>query len=141
MSHFPIFLHDYIEDIIDVEANENYGFRAIRSLLEWGEESWSLYQTQLDGKVDLNSYLYSKVFYDIVYEVKSSLQISSMGVQDHEKWMTIPDIGYPIVFRYNVILVSLSSNFNINFFPLVVSPFMHVNRYKMIAIGFINNNN
>lgn len=33
LSRFPIFLHDYIEDIIDIEAGGNYDFRAIGYLL------------------------------------------------------------------------------------------------------------
>lgn len=38
LSQFPDFLHPYIDDIIDVGDNENCGFRAIASLLGWGEE-------------------------------------------------------------------------------------------------------
>lgn len=45
LSQFPIFLHDYIEDIIDVGCDENYGFCDIAALLGWGEDSWSLVTT------------------------------------------------------------------------------------------------
>ncbi|CAL5183801.1 unnamed protein product [Lathyrus oleraceus] len=42
LSQFPDFLHDYIEDIIDVKANGKYGFRVIGDLIRQCEDSWSL---------------------------------------------------------------------------------------------------
>ena len=42
LSQFTFFIHDYIEDIIDVEPYGNYGFNDIATLLGWGEDSWSL---------------------------------------------------------------------------------------------------
>jgi len=39
-----------------------------------------------------------------------------------DKWMTIPDMGYAIANRYNVILVCLSSRQNITVFPLRTKP-------------------
>ena len=35
-----------------------------------------------------------------------------------DKWMTIPDMGYVIASRYNVILVCLSLQQNVTIFPL-----------------------
>lgn len=43
--------------------------------------------------------LYFDLLYDIVLEVRSVLLIASLGVQGREKWMVIPDIGYPIASR------------------------------------------
>lgn len=37
LSQFPDFLHPYIDDIIDVGDDRNYGFRDITTLLGWGE--------------------------------------------------------------------------------------------------------
>lgn len=83
--------------------------------------------------------MYYKVLYDTVSKVTSSLRVSSLGVQDREKWMTIYDMGYPIISRYNMILVLLYNNLNITLFPLVVSPSMFASKYKHIVVGFVNN--
>jgi len=41
---------------------------------------------------------------------------------NQDKWMTILDMGYAIVNRYNVILVYLSSVQNLTIFSLCTSP-------------------
>lgn len=51
LSQFPAFLHPYIDDIIDVGDDENCGFRAIATLLGWGEDSWHFIRAQLDAQV------------------------------------------------------------------------------------------
>lgn len=79
-SQFPVFLHDYIKDVVDVELDENYSFRAIVDVLGWGEKSWFLVRTQLDGEVYQHHQFYSKVFYDTVSEVRGSLRVGSLGV-------------------------------------------------------------
>lgn len=38
-SLFPMFLHDYIEDIIDMKFDENCAFLDIGDFLGWDEES------------------------------------------------------------------------------------------------------
>lgn len=95
-----------------------------------GEESLSLIQTQLD----------TNLFHDTIPEVRSALHTDDFSVQGWDKWMTIPDIGYPITYRYSVILISFSMNLNITFFPLVIAPCITSTRHKIIAVVFINNN-
>ncbi|XP_058742955.1 uncharacterized protein LOC131615809 [Vicia villosa] len=142
LSQFPIFLHKYIDDIIDVDDDGNCGFRAIGALLEMGEESWPLVREQLDVEVSQQQQLYSKVFHDTISSVRSSLKVDSLGPQNSDKWMMIPEIGYCIASRYNVIFVSLSKNLNANFtfFPLLRSPCKTVSSHEIFAIGFVNNN-
>ncbi|XP_050920331.1 uncharacterized protein LOC127137968 [Lathyrus oleraceus] len=55
-----------------------------------------------------------------------------------EKWMTIPDMGYPIACRCNVVFVSLSKRLTIIFFPLTLAPPMYTSRHKIIDVGFAN---
>lgn len=62
LSQFTFFIHDYIEDIIDVEPYGNYGFNDIGTLLGWGEDSWSLVRMKLDSEVYPNKLMYSKMF-------------------------------------------------------------------------------
>lgn len=140
LSQFPVFLHQYINEIIDVGDDGNYVFWAIAYLLRWGKESWSLVRTQLDTKVYQHYQLYSNLFYDTLLDFKSTLQVASLGEQSHEKWMKIPNMSYHTASRYNVILVSLSKNLNITFFPLVIAQCIASSRHKIITIGFVNNN-
>ena len=39
LFQFPVFLHEYIGDIVDLGQDGNCGFRAIANLLGWSEES------------------------------------------------------------------------------------------------------
>ncbi|XP_050902765.1 uncharacterized protein LOC127115212 [Lathyrus oleraceus] len=71
---------------------------------------------------------------------RNVLRVEHFGVQDIDKWMTIPDIGYLISCRYNIVFVSLSKRFNITFFPLTLAPPMYTSKHKIIDIGFVNNN-
>ncbi|XP_058742934.1 uncharacterized protein LOC131615792 [Vicia villosa] len=141
LSQFPIFLHQYIDDIIDVRKDGNCGFRAIAALLGMGEQSWPLVREQLDVEVYQHHQLYSKVFHDTISNVRSSLQVDSLGPQDCDKWMMIPEMGYPIASRYNVIFVSLSKNFHLNltFFPLMRSPCTTESIHEIFAVGFVDN--
>ncbi|XP_058726381.1 uncharacterized protein LOC131597721 [Vicia villosa] len=136
---FLAFLHPYIDDIIDVGDDGNCGFRFITALPGWGEESWSLIRTKLDTQVHQHSDLFSKLFYDNVSIVKNVLRVEHLGVQDREKWTTIPDMGYPIGYKYIVVFVSLPMTFNITF-PLILAPPMYTSMHTIIVIGFINGN-
>jgi len=47
LNQFHPFIHDFIENIIDVKANNNCGYCAIVALLGMGEDSWSLVRKHL----------------------------------------------------------------------------------------------
>jgi len=54
-----------------------------------------------------------------------------------DKWMTIPDMGYAIASRYNVILVCLSLKQNITIFPIRSTPPNAVHLHRIIYIGHV----
>nr|XP_027192079.1 uncharacterized protein LOC113787271 [Cicer arietinum] len=139
-TQFPTYIRLYIEDIVDVVANGNCGFRAIAALLGWTEETWALVRSQLDKEIGLHKDVYSNVFDDNVESVRNSLKISKLGAQGKDKWMSLPDLGYVIATLYNVILVSLSRNLNMTFFPLNKSPSKETFGQSLLAIGFVNEN-
>lgn len=73
-----------------------------------------------------------------VEKLKQSLHGDTHAFKD--KWMTIPDMGHLIATKYKVVLVSLSSEQNITFFPLRGrSPFSKKSQ-RLITIGFVNKN-
>ncbi|XP_027191682.1 uncharacterized protein [Cicer arietinum] len=139
-TQFLTYIRPYIEDIVDVVADGNCGFRAIAALLGWTEESWALVRSQLDQEIGLHKDVYSNVFDDNVESVRNSLKISKLGAQGKDKWMSLPDLGYVIATLYNVILVSLSRNLNMTFFPLNKSPSKETFVQSLLAIGFVNEN-
>ncbi|KAI5442679.1 hypothetical protein KIW84_011641 [Lathyrus oleraceus] len=69
-------------------------------------------------------------------DVRESLMIESYGSQPPEKWMSLPDMGYLIANRYNVVLVCLG-NPCITFFPMTSS---HSSNVSIYCIGFVNHN-
>ncbi|XP_012573859.1 uncharacterized protein [Cicer arietinum] len=130
----------YIVEIIDVVPDGNCGFHTIAALLDWTEESWPLVRTQLDKEIHLHQDLYANVFDDSIELVRNSLKISGLGGHGKDKWMTIPDLCYVIATLYNVILVSLSRNLNMLFFPLNKAPSKESSLINLLAIGFVNEN-
>ncbi|KAI5446592.1 hypothetical protein KIW84_014432 [Lathyrus oleraceus] len=78
LSQFSIFLHQYIDETVDVGQDGNCGFHDIATLHGWGEESWSLVWTHLDVEVYQHHQMYSNVLYGTVSEVRSSLRVDSL---------------------------------------------------------------
>ncbi|CAK8560428.1 unnamed protein product [Lathyrus sativus] len=82
------------------------------------------------------SSLYANLFTDQLAVVRESLMIEEFGPQPPHKWLTLPDMGYVIVNRYNVVLVCLG-NECWTFFPMTTSFSPNVAIY---CIGFVNRN-
>ncbi|XP_058775618.1 uncharacterized protein LOC131649894 [Vicia villosa] len=141
LSQFPAFYHPYIDDIFDVELDRNCGFCCISFALGWGEDACYDVQRQLHTQIQKHADLFSKLFYDTVFDVSNSLLVKHLGLQGKEKWMTIPDMGYPIASKYSVVVfVSLSMLMNIIFFPFLITPPSYTSRHTIIAVGFVNRN-
>ena len=47
LDQFQPFIHDFIDNIVDVKADGNYGYRSVADLLGIGEDSWSLVRNHL----------------------------------------------------------------------------------------------
>ena len=54
--------------------------------------------------------------------------------------MNITDLGYVIASRYNVVLVSLSLQQSMTFFPLRSQPPRDSSTHRMICIGHVHGN-
>jgi len=57
-----------------------------------------------------------------------------------DKWMDITDMGYVITSRYNVIVVSLSRQQSMTFFPLRSQSPPNSSVHRMICIGHVFEN-
>ncbi|KAI5430110.1 hypothetical protein KIW84_034618 [Lathyrus oleraceus] len=134
----PSYHESYIEDVVNVESDGNCGFRVIASLHGYGEDGWPMVRRELGLElIDKDrSTLYDKLFSNRLSVVRESLMIESFGSQPPEKWMSLPDMGYLIVNRYNVVLVCLG-NPCMTFFPMTST---HSPNVSIYCIGFVNRN-
>ncbi|XP_006598383.1 uncharacterized protein LOC114385852 [Glycine soja] len=64
LDQFQPFIHDFIHNIVDVKADENYGYRSVAGLLGMGEDSWSVVRNHLLKELDKFSEDYIKLFGD-----------------------------------------------------------------------------
>ncbi|KAI5417739.1 hypothetical protein KIW84_042378 [Lathyrus oleraceus] len=135
---FPNHIRSYIEDVVNVESDGNCGFRVIASLHGYGEDGWPMVRRELGLEIidKDRSTLYDKLFSNRLSEVREPLMIESFGSQPPEKWLTLPDMGYLIANRYNVVLVCLG-NPCMTFFLMTSS---HSPNVSIYCIGFVNHN-
>ncbi|XP_058722831.1 uncharacterized protein LOC131594663 [Vicia villosa] len=105
-----------------------------------GEEACYDVRRQLHTQIQQHADLFSKLFYDTVSDVSNLLLVKHLGFQGKEKWMTIPDMGYPVDFKYSVVFVYLSMLMNITFFPLLIAPPPYTSRHTIVVVDFVNSN-
>ncbi|CAK8536513.1 unnamed protein product [Lathyrus sativus] len=135
---FPNHIRSYIDDVVNVVSDGNCGFRVIASLHGFGEDGWAMVRRDLGLEIIHNerSSLYANLFTDQLAVVRESLMIDEVGPQPPHKWLTLPDMGYVITNRYNVVLVCLGIECW-TFFPMTTSFSPNVAIY---CIGFVNRN-
>ncbi|KAH1232057.1 hypothetical protein GmHk_09G024812 [Glycine max] len=110
LDQFPPFMHGFIEDVVDVKADDNYGYRSVSALLGMGEECWAMMRNELIKELGKWSQDYIKIFggTERYEQLRLSLHVDGLSKVSMDKWMDITDMKYVIASRYNVILVSLS---------------------------------
>lgn len=120
LNQFAPFMHGFIEDVVDVKANGNYGYRSVSALLGMGKECWAVMRNKLIKELGKWSQDYIKIFggMERYEQLRLSLHVDGLSKVSMDKWMDITDMGYVIASRYNVILVSLSRQQSFTFFPL-----------------------
>ena len=82
LDQFHPCIHDSIENIIDVKADGNCGYRAIVALLGMGEDSWSLVCNHLLKELSKWSNKYTNLLggIDRFEELKQSLLIDGLSM-------------------------------------------------------------
>ncbi|KAL5165828.1 hypothetical protein HKD37_18G050895 [Glycine soja] len=107
-----------------------------------GEDSWSLVRNHLLKEPSKWSDEYINLLggIDRFEELKRSLLVDGLSmvyIITMDKWMNITDMGYVIVSRYNGILVSLSLQQSMTFFPHRSQPIRDYFVHRVICIGHI----
>ncbi|RZC02629.1 Protein FAR1-RELATED SEQUENCE 6, partial [Glycine soja] len=132
----------FIRDVVDVKADGNCGYRSIAALLGMGEDSWPLVRNELIKELGRWSHEYMNLFggTERFEQLKLSLLVDGFSKVSVDKWMDITDMGYVIASRYNVILVSLSRQQSMTFFPLRSQPPPDSSGHCMICVGHVFGN-
>ncbi|KAL5153091.1 Protein FAR1-RELATED SEQUENCE 5 [Glycine soja] len=142
LDQFAPFIQGFIRDVVDVKADGNCGYRSIAALLGMGEDSWPLVCNELIKELGRWSHEYMNLFGGIerFEQLKLSLLVDGFSKVSVDKWMDITEMGYVIASRYNVILVSLSQQQSMTFFPLRSQPPPDYSRHRMICVGDVFGN-
>ena len=138
IEQFPSEIHEYVDNIVNVDSDGNCGFRSIAALLGMGEESWPIIRQDLITELTHNHALYVGPLggIDEVAKLKRSLFVPRGEVR-YENWMTIPDAGYVIATKYNVVLACISLQGSYTIFPLQRAPPPDRISHRVIGIGYI----
>ncbi|KAH1193258.1 putative protein FAR1-RELATED SEQUENCE 10 [Glycine max] len=142
LDQFASFFQGFIRDVVDVKADGNYGYRSIAALLGMGEDSWPLVRNELIKELGRWSHECMNLFggTERFEQLKLSLLVDGFSKVSVDKWMDITDMGYVIASRYNVILVSLSRQQSMTFFPLRSQPPPDSSGHRIICVGHVFGN-
>ncbi|KAH1264842.1 hypothetical protein GmHk_01G000675 [Glycine max] len=142
MNQFQPFMHDFIDKIVDVKGDGNCGYRSVVGLLGMGQDSWSVVRNHLLKELANFSEDYIKLFggTERFEELRMSLLVDGLTKVTTNKWMDITDMGHFIASRYNVIVVSLSKQQSMTFFPLRSQPLTNSSLHRIICIGHVYDN-
>ncbi|KAH1253373.1 hypothetical protein GmHk_04G010061 [Glycine max] len=142
LFQFVPFIQGFIEDVVDVKVDGNYGYRSIDALLGMGEESWSMVRNELIKELGKWLHDYINLFGGTqrFEQLRMSLHVDGFSHVSVDKWMDITDMGYVIASRYNIIIVSLSRQQSMTFFPLRSQPPPNYSMHRMICVGHMFGN-
>ncbi|KAL5161532.1 hypothetical protein HKD37_07G018803 [Glycine soja] len=106
LDQFSPFMHGFIQDVVDVKADGNCGYRSVSALLGMGEECWAMMHNELIKELGKWSQDYIKIFggTERYEQLRLSLHVDGLSKVSMDKWMDITDMRYVIASRYNVYL-------------------------------------
>ncbi|KAL5138354.1 PKS-NRPS hybrid synthetase [Glycine soja] len=142
LDQFQPFMHDFIDNIVDVKADGNCGYRSVASLFGMGEDSWLVVLYHLLKELGKFSEDYTRLFggTERFEELRMSLHVDGLTKVTTNKWMNITDMGHVNASRYNVIVVSLSKQQSMTFFPLRSQPLANSSLHCIICISHVYDN-
>nr|GEU76783.1 hypothetical protein [Tanacetum cinerariifolium] len=116
----------------DVKADGNYGFREVVVSLKLYENKWTTIRYDLMEELCIYYYHYVVMFgAKECDDVKKRLNFFKNGFAPIEKWMNMPEIGFLIASRYNVIFHNITLHYvNVllqgdNTVPTIASQWFH----------------
>ncbi|MCH85802.1 protein FAR1-RELATED SEQUENCE 5 [Trifolium medium] len=137
----PIFMHPFIENVIDVTPDGHCGFCAVSGFI--GDKNQDDFQMiRLDLSIELRAH---KERYVQLYGgmkrytvIETALVPCKIGPALEDKWMMMPDMGFFIAQKYNSAVVLLTGNgWSETYFSLEGAP---PYKEKLMCIGWVNEN-
>ncbi|XP_050908119.1 uncharacterized protein LOC127121716 [Lathyrus oleraceus] len=131
------FMHKYIKQIVNVEGDDNCGYRAILALLGKGEDRHTLVRHQLiqELKTHKESYpwLYKKK--ENSGNVYESLVPCLRGPTPEEKWMHFSDMGHLIACAHDRLCINLTQYYFLETFFLMCTASSQNPNDRIMCIG------
>jgi len=140
MDQLPLFMHQFIEEVVDVAADGHCGFRAVSGLLGRSVETHSIIRLELLQELNNNRQSYLQLFGSErrFKQIKHALTPPGIGIPLEDKWMAFPDMGFLIAQKYKCVVVLLTRyGMSETFFPLHGPP---TESNQLMCLGYVNNN-
>ncbi|XP_058761758.1 uncharacterized protein LOC131635175 [Vicia villosa] len=121
----PLFMHNYIDNIVDVGTDDNCGYRAVAGLLERGEENHTLIRQTLISELTSHRDIYDRFYknQENFDKCHDSLVPSLTAHAPISEWMSFPEMGHLIASAYDRVCDDLMRfGFSKTFFPLHSRP-------------------
>ncbi|KAH1260779.1 hypothetical protein GmHk_02G003818 [Glycine max] len=101
LDQFQPFMHDSIDKIVDVKADDNCGYRSVVGLLGMDEDSWSVVRYHLLKELGKFSEDYTRLFGGTkrFEELRMSLDVDGLTKVTTDKWMDITDMVHAIASK------------------------------------------
>ncbi|XP_058782385.1 uncharacterized protein LOC131656794 [Vicia villosa] len=109
ISEMPVFMHKYIDQIVNVVGDGNCGFRAVSALLGKGEGADELVRHVLIEELVNHKDSYTRVFGDGTkfQPVNEALVPWGGAYAPVSHWMRFPEIGHLISCAYDMVCIEL----------------------------------
>ncbi|XP_058724865.1 uncharacterized protein LOC131596273 [Vicia villosa] len=120
-----VFMHKYIDRIVNVVGDGNCGFWVILTLLGKGEDDHKLVRHELIEELMNHKDSYTRVFGDeAIFELVHEALVPWLGVYaPTSKWMRFPKMKHLIACAYDMVCIDLTHyGFSETFFSLCTTP-------------------
>src|SRR4051812_1550452 len=139
IDEMPLFMHKYIDNIVDVGGDGNCGYRTVAVLLGKGENNHTLVRRELIAELTSYRDIYGRLYenQEKFAKIHDALVPSLTGIAPVSKWMSFPEMGHLIASAYDMVCVDLT-RFGLceTFFPLHSRPPLDASG-RVICIGYL----
>ncbi|XP_058783322.1 uncharacterized protein LOC131657999 [Vicia villosa] len=135
----PVFMHKYIDRIVNVVGDGNCGFQTVLALLGKGEDDHKLVRLELIEELMNHKDSYMGVFGDeIKFESVNEAFVPCLDAYAPiSKWMRFTKIGHLIACAYGMVCIDLTRYcFSGTFFPLCTTPPINFDDHTM-CVGWL----
>ncbi|XP_057450901.1 uncharacterized protein LOC130742815 isoform X1 [Lotus japonicus] len=111
MEWLPSFFLQYVDEVIDVDGDGNCGYRAVAALLRHpkGQNRWCWVREELIKELELHQRKYNYMWgNDTIQAMHFRLTLPRDQMATDDKWMHLPEMGYLIATKFQVVFISIS---------------------------------